>query len=255
MIRLWEGFKRFYQSRIIQGIGLMVVSLALILLLAHYLASGSGLDLLRLQLLSNGTFTVSLSPWIAALFIIWALLAWWFFWPRGEPWEATEINVEVARIGKVVMRPNQEVAGIAHRAWTEVITRKAGLPFDESNDVITEVYDSWYALFTEFRSLVKSIPVEKLRTNHDAQRLCDILVQVLNEVLRPHLTTYQARFRNWYEDAVQKNPGLSPQDIQKKFPDYDLLIEDIKSTNTDFVDFAQALRRLSRRKEQEENGN
>jgi len=36
---------------------------------------------------------------------------------------------------------------IAHRIYVELITRKAALPIDEANDVITEVYNSWCSLF------------------------------------------------------------------------------------------------------------
>lgn len=232
-----------------QGLVLMALSLGLVLLIAHYFASEAGLDLFRFQLVKSGTFNISLSPWIVAVLLIWTIVAWWFFWPRGQPWEATEINVDVARIGKIVMKPNQETAGIAHRAWSEIMTRSAGQPFDEEHDVIVEVYDSWYALFDEVRSLVKSIPVEKLRSSEDAQKLADYLIQVLNQVLRPHLTKYQARFRAWYKTEADKRQGESPQEIQKGFPGYAELVTDLKKANGEFLDFAKALRVIARGKE------
>lgn len=33
---------------------------------------------------------------------------------------------------------------IAYKIWVELSTRKIGLPYDKKNDVIKEVYDSWY---------------------------------------------------------------------------------------------------------------
>lgn len=248
--RLWSSFLRFYRSRIVQGMFLMIVALGFILLLAVRFAPQTGLDLLRFQLSRDASFTISMSPWIVALMVLWALIAWWFVWPRGQPWEATEINVDVARIAKVVLKPTQETAGIAHRAWAEIMTRKAGLPFDEDHDVIVEVCDSWYSLFGEFRTLVKGVPVDKLRASEDAQKLCDLLVVVLNNVLRPHLTRHQAKFRAWYKVEALKSVGEPPQAIQRRYPGYDDLVKDLKTTNDDFVNFADALWRIARGRNQ-----
>lgn len=232
----------------------MVLALGGVLLLASQFAPSSGVDIFRFQLLKDASLSVSLSPWIVALIILWTLIAWWFVWPRGQPWEATEINVDVARVGKIVMRPNQETAGIAHRAWAEIMTRKAGLPFDEEHDVVVEVYDSWYQLFSEIRTLVKHIPVEKLRSSEDAQQLCDYLIQVLNQVLRPHLTRYQAAFRSWYKQQTFEDPNESPQSIQRRYPQYAELIEDLKSVNASMMDFASALWEIARGRSRD-NGN
>ena len=43
---------------------------------------------------------------------------------------------------KVKLKANIEDKKIAHKIWTELITRKAALPFERDKDVITEVYDS-----------------------------------------------------------------------------------------------------------------
>lgn len=147
------------------------------------------------------------------------------------------------------MRPNQEVAGLAHRAWSEIITRKVGITFDEEHDVIAEVYDSWYQLFAEVRSLIKAVPVEKLRTNDDARALVDALLKLLNDVLRPHLTQHQARFRSWWKGNSDKLADKAPQDLQKEYPDYDELTKSLKETNAICVALATALQRIAQGKE------
>jgi len=38
------------------------------------------------------------------------------------------------------------------------IIGKEGLLFDEQDDAIFEVYDSWYELFKQMRELIKEIP-------------------------------------------------------------------------------------------------
>lgn len=248
IIARWRIWQISLQARILKAFFAMVLSLAITVAIATYVTQQQALDLLRVQLSDTGSLALSISPWMFAVFGSWVFVIWWFVWPRETVWEAKEITIDVAKIGSIKLTPNQEVAGLAHRAWTEIVTRKACLPFDD-NDVITEVYDSWYALFGEIRTMIKSIPVEKLRTSKDAQMLCDHLTAVLNEVLRPHLTRYQARYRAWFEHECEANPGEAPQDIQKRYSDYDELVKDLMTTIADFTDFKTALLVIARGKE------
>lgn len=245
----WQLWKETMRARIMLALFWMSASLFVTVYVARLFAGNTGLDLLRLQLSSSATFSVSLSPWIVALFVVWAVLIYWLVWPKSQAWEAKEVSVKVGNLADIKLTPNQEVAGLAHRAWTELVSRKAGVAFDEENDVIIEVYDSWYKLFGEIRSLIKAIPVEKLRASEDAQKLCDYLLKVLNEVLRPHLTKYHARFRAWYDFEVSNSPGKSPQEIQKQYPQYKDLVSDLKQVNAEFLDFESSLRRVARGKE------
>lgn len=245
----WQIWKETMRARILLALFWMGATLVATGYIAKSFAGDTGLDLIRLQLSSEATFNMSLSPWIVALLVVWGGLVYWLVWPKGQAWEAKEITIDVAKIGSIKLTPNQEVAGLAHRAWSEIVSRKAGIAFDEENDVIIEVYDSWYKLFGEIRALIKSIPVEKLRTSEDAQKLCDYLLSVLNTILRPHLTKYQARFRSWYDNQLKTSNGKSPQDIQKDFPEYAALVEDLKTVNKIFVDFEKSLRLIARGRE------
>lgn len=133
---------------------------------------------------------------------------------------------------------NKEVKKVAHKAWTELITRKLALPFDQENDVIVEVYDSWYSIYNQFRTIIK-----ELAGNNDAEvnKLVNLLIEVLNTDLRNHLTKYQARFRRWYENKLAKNSDEEPQEIQKKYPKYKEIVEDIKKVNIKIVELANKL--------------
>ena len=117
------------------------------------------------------------------------------------------------------------------------------------HDVIVEVYDSWYVLFGELRGLVKSVPAEQLSTGQPAARLVEVLVQALNNGLRPHLTRWQAKYRAWWEaeKAKPENQGLPPQELQRRFPEYRALLTDLLLVNRDLQDFSEALRKLARR--------
>ena len=93
---------------------------------------------------------------------------------------------------------------IAYKLWVELTTRKIGIPFDEENDVINEVYNSWYEFFKIARELMKEIPVD---SGKNSLQLAELTSKVLNEGLRPHLTSWQARYRKWY-DRASKNLSL-----------------------------------------------
>lgn len=157
------------------------------------------------------------------------------------------MNINIANIGNVSIELNKDISKIAHKAWIEIMTRKVGLVFEEEKDVIVEVYNSWYVLFGIIRELLKEIEPKKKDKN--MQVLEDILIKVLNDGLRPHLTNWQAKFRRWYDKEIQdtNNIELSPQEIQKKYDKYDELILDLKEVNRQMVQFAGELKKLTQK--------
>ena len=130
---------------------------------------------------------------------------------------------------------------IAYKIWVELSTRKIGLRFDEENDVIKEVYDSWYKFFETVRELLKEVPANRIPY---ASKLIDLTEKVLNEGLRPHLTKWQARYRRWYEKELEKDNG-APQDIQKKYPDYTALVADLTETNNIMIAYKELMKDIA----------
>jgi hypothetical protein len=133
---------------------------------------------------------------------------------------------------------------LAHEAYIELITRKAAFEFDEDDDVIVEIYDSWYALFAEIRRLTRQIDADELASNKDLRNLHDLLIAVLNEGLRSHLTRWQARFSRWYTAAEGRRPDDEPQEIQRSYPEYAELVANLKVSNVLLIELASDLRRL-----------
>ena len=193
---------------------------------------------------------VNLPVSLALIFAVVAVVFFLRLLSRGvRGFYAQEIEIKDPLTGSVVkIRANHEDKKIAHKIWTELVTRKAALPFQRDKDVIVEVYDSWYALFKCVREQISAIPIEKLRgrEKEDVERLIDISTRVLNEGLRPHLTEWQAKFRAWNDSARLKSDGKSPQDIQKEFPQYERLVSDIESVNKKLNDFACELKKIVR---------
>jgi hypothetical protein len=207
-------------------------------------------DLVRLTIESGGV-SVHLGLIVLGAVAV-VVCVWGFFVVRrmrrhAPKWDTAAVTLKLGDLVEMEIRPNHETARIAFQAWVEIRTRKVGLPFDEDHDVIVEVYDSWYTLFEVLRDLTKSIPAYHIRDCSDTCKLVEAMFKVLNGGLRPHLTRWQARFRQWYEaeQKVAGNEKKSPQEIQRGFPQYVELVADLKKVNADFVEFAASLGRLA----------
>lgn len=136
---------------------------------------------------------------------------------------------------------------IAWKLYVQLTTRKAAIPIDPDHDIITEVYDSWYELFKSTREYLLELSTKDLEGNENAQQIVKLSLDVLNKGLRPHLTEWQGKYRRWYEKALD-NPdyeNLSPQEIQKQYPDYDQLIKSIQEVNTNLIQYADELKKFS----------
>ena len=204
-------------------------------------------DLITIKITDAYSLDINVGPVFLALLVL-AAVGWAIYSYRCRklpPWSVVEADIRLGSIGKVKIRPSYEDIQVAHKAWVELVTRKAALPFDKEHDVVSEVYNSWYALFQEMRSLTKTIPAEKVRRSKDTQELVRLLVDALNNGLRPHLTQWQARFRHWYENAVKQNVGKSPQEIQREYPQYQELVEGLIQVNKQLVDYADVIRRIA----------
>ena len=70
--------------------------------------------------------------------------------------------------------------------------------------------------------------------------------KILNDGLRPHLTEHQAKFRKWLENAKEEeiNKRLSPQELQKKYPDFENLVTSMKEVNLILANYANELDKL-----------
>lgn len=144
----------------------------------------------------------------------------------------------------VGIQRNEATLYIANRIHVELVTRKAALIFDPEHDNLLEVYNSLYALFKNIREELKNIPGGYLKDYPSSQELLDLGIAILNNGLRPHLTQHQARYRAWYNRQHQLNPDLPPQQIQVKYPDYQLLIEDLQAVNRQVITWATQLKKL-----------
>jgi hypothetical protein len=163
--------------------------------------------------------------------------------------KSIEINEAEIGIGnqKIKIKPNYEDIQIAYKLWVELSTRKIGIEIDFENDVIIEIYNSWYDFFKLTRELIKDIPINKVRKDESTRKIVNIAIDVLNDGLRPHLTLWQAKYRRWYqvESAKTENELKSPQEIQKGFPEYHEMIRDMKDINGKLIKYRELLKQIA----------
>lgn len=195
--------------------------------------------------IDQGMLVVELSMLAIALALLVTIAYFLVIKKNLLPTQSVELNIKLGGIGSIKLKPNHEVKQIAHKAWVELKTRKAGLPIDKNNDVISDVYRSWYVLFGEIRNLARDVPAHRLK-DKDTKLLVDVLVDSLNNGLRPHLTVWRAKYERWYEKAVaaSDHDDLTPQDIQRKYKQYNDLVEDMLKINKLLVQYTNELKKI-----------
>jgi len=159
----------------------------------------------------------------------------------------TTFEIDQAEMGigstKLTFKPNNDDRQIAYKIWVELSTRKIGIPIDLEHDVISEVYDSWYGFFSVTRELIKDIPVTKIQ-NESTRKVIKLSIAVLNEGLRPHLTTWQARFRHWYEKRLKTEGDFDPQSIQAEYSKFNELKADMLEVNNHLIKYRTKMKEL-----------
>lgn len=199
------------------------------------------LNLFNIELESWNIIVVKLN-WLAVIILLIVLLVLCIIFKKCmklvNKYSVTinEVNLGIGN-SSIKFSYSKKDQEIAYKLWVELSTRKIGLPFDRENDVIKEVYDSWYDFFKIARELLKEIPLSRIPYSSDLIQLTE---KVLNMGLRPHLTMWQARYRKWYDEALKEKSG-TPQDIQKLYPEYSMLIEDLLKTNEKMIEYKKLM--------------
>ena len=193
---------------------------------------------------------VEVTPWAwgLAVLAVAGLMAWRLLNRKVGVFGQLELDAaDFGLDGKAAFKfkPNWTDRQVAYAIWVELSTRKIGLPITLENDVVSEVYDSWYAFFGVARDLIKTVPVSRA-SDKSTREIIRLSMGVLNDGLRPHLTKWQARFRRWYEKAAADpaNAGKDPQEIQAMYPQWKALTEDLEARNRGMIAYGLALQAI-----------
>ena len=195
---------------------------------------------------SSWQWTITVETWlivggIAVACILYVAISWL---SNGGRFFVSELEIDEAELGignqKIKLKRDHTDLQIAYKLWVELSTRKIGVEIDLENDVIVEIYDSWYVFFAVARKLTKEIPAKKLRRAH-TRAIVELAIKILNEGVRPHLTRWQARFRRWYDHEAKNKPELTPQEIQQTYKHYDELAADMMKVNKQLIAYKEKL--------------
>mgnify|MGYP003661145322 FL=1 len=99
-------------------------------------------------------------------------------------------------------------------------------------------------MFQKVREFISDIPADLIRNNKSTKEIVRIATQTLNDGLRPHLTRWQARFRTWNDAKKDKLMEMTPQELQKEYPEYNDLIEDLMKVNAQLIQYSQELKKI-----------
>jgi len=201
------------------------------------------MDFFKVYIDEHLNIVIQISIWIiiAAILII---ILYYFLARKFFKYNLVKVDIKLGNVGVAEFRPNKTDLQIAHKIWTELVTRKAAIPIDEDNDIIEDIYDSWYALFKKVRDFIGEIPADLVRNNKSTKEIVRIATQTLNEGLRPHLTKWQARFRTWSTSKKDKLLEMTPQEFQKEYPQYKDLIDDLLKVNRQLIQYSQELKKI-----------
>lgn len=194
--------------------------------------------------LSPVKISVQIAPILAICIATACIIAFLIHRKTRKIYKVVELEISIGTIGKIKLQPRIEDIQIAHKIWTQLITRKVAIKIDPSKDVIIEVYNSWYALFSQTRELISNIPANLIKSQESTRSLIEIATKVLNEGLRPHLTKWHSEFRNWHDVHKNQLQTKTPQEYQREFPEYQALVEDMLKVNADMIRYAEELKKL-----------
>ncbi|MDZ7742228.1 MAG: hypothetical protein U5Q03_10860 [Bacteroidota bacterium] len=83
-----------------------------------------------------------------------------------------------------------------------------------------------------------------IRNNESTKEILRIATQTLNDGLRLHLTKWQAKYRNWSDSKKEDLKEMTPQDFQRKYPEYKNLIEDMLKVNSQLIQYSHDLKKI-----------
>lgn len=148
-------------------------------------------------------------------------------------------------LGSIVYESSAEDRILAWKMYVQLSTRKAALLFDDTHDVIAEVYASLYELFAVTRELLSVTPLADVER---PKGVANLILRTLNDGLRPHLTRWNSSYRRWWEQQLADNENVkrTPQEIQRGYPLFKELVHDLKRTNIELTRFSDELLAIAR---------
>ena len=59
------------------------------------------------------------------------------------------------------------------------------------------------------------------------------------------MTTWQAKYRRWFEIESKSDDKISPQELQKRYPHYNELVKDLIVTNKRMIEYKKLMKKIA----------
>ncbi len=142
------------------------------------------------------------------------------------------------------IQTNRKVKKIAWELYCELSTRVGVIDFKEIEDLFINCFDSWYAFFKFARKKVILIgPPKKNKKGDKKYNIISIVLSLLNDQLRPFLRKWHNRFTHFWKNNIDQADDLIA--LQKLYPDYNSLIEDLKQMSIKLKQTSEMLNKIS----------
>lgn len=133
---------------------------------------------------------------------------------------------------------------LAWKLYTQIKTRIAVEEFNEEYDSLQFVNKSLYEVFGIIRNAISELPTTIIKDDH--RDLLQLYFDILNEGIRPYLSKWHIPISHWNETETKKNPEQTLLEIERKFPNREAAIKDIKVMNKRMKDFSHILFKVAK---------
>lgn len=137
----------------------------------------------------------------------------------------------------------KELRVFCAKVYIELITRKAAIPIDENEDLIELIHTSWFSLFNTIRTELKVLPSIYFKMDGTCMEVLKLMLKILNEILRPHLTKHYSAFNFWLNKEISKtySSQITLVKLQQQYPDYSNIMHSMLQTNLKLLNAANEL--------------
>lgn len=211
-------------------------------------------SILKLSISKYGNVEFSINIYAAIAICILSILIKWCI-QKYKKKGIKQIGIDAMNLGSEVERQitskySRKERELAYKIWFEMESNSMGQPYEEDIHAITDLHETWSQFFRFTRETIQNSPAGNMKHRLSEKNLASLCVTELNRNLKPYLDRWQARYKKWYETAQtqEENISLTPQELQKKFDNYDKMAADIQATNNEILKFKELLYEIAFKK-------
>lgn len=133
-------------------------------------------------------------------------------------------------------------------AWELFIQTKTSrvlIPYEEGCTAISLEFNFANEVLMLYGECLAGMHIQLLRKGNG---LREIQLLVIEEVIKPFLAKWQDKFCKWEREPISnENKGKAVLEMQKLFPEYELLVQDINMFKDNLNKYANELLKIARK--------